>query len=65
MKPQQRKLPQQKNSEGLDRLRNDAKIDGAVAGRTHRDIEKQTGKKVISQENFIPQNAKSLTDFLE
>jgi hypothetical protein len=33
-------------------LKKDAKDGGAVAGRTRRDIEKQTGKPVISKENF-------------
>lgn len=46
-------ITQQKNSEGLDKLRSDAKIGGAVAGRTRKDIEKQTGKKVISKETTI------------
>lgn len=30
----------------------DAKDGGAVAGRTRKDIEKQTGKQMISKENF-------------
>ena len=49
-------ITQQKNSQGLDKLRSDAKIGGAVAGRTRKDIEKQTGKKVISKENFLSNN---------
>lgn len=47
-------ITQQKNSKGIARLRDDAKIGGAVAGRTRRDIEKQIGKRVVSQENFLP-----------
>lgn len=49
-------ITQHKNSQGLDKLRKDAHIGGAVAGRTRKDIEKQTGKKVVSQENFLPNN---------
>lgn len=49
-------ITQQKNSKGLDKLRDDAKIGGAVAGRTRKDIEKQTGKKVISKDNFLLHN---------
>ena len=49
-------ITQQKNSRGIDKLRDDAKIGGAVAGRTRKDIEKQTGKKVIAKENFLPSN---------
>lgn len=49
-------VTQQKNSEGLERLREDAKVGGAVAGRTRKDIEKQTGKKIVSKENFFVGN---------
>lgn len=60
-------ITQQKNSQGLDKLRSDAKIGGAVAGRTRKDIEKQTGKKVISKENFLlnNNNTKKLDDLSE
>lgn len=46
------KLSTEKDSQGFDALRNDAHIGGGVAGRTRKDIEQQTGKKVISKENF-------------
>jgi len=49
-------ITKEKNSEGMQKLRSDAKIGGAVAGRTRKDIEKQTGKKVRSEENFLPGN---------
>jgi len=49
-------ITQQKNSTGTEKLRNDAKIGGAVAGRTRKDIEQQTGKKVVSRKNFLPGN---------
>ena len=59
-------ITQQKNSRGLDKLRSDAKIGGAVAGRTRKDIQKQTGKKVISKENFLlNNNMKKLDDLSE
>ena len=41
-----------RNSKGLPRLSQDAKEGGQVAGRTRKDIETQTGKKVISRDNF-------------
>lgn len=41
-----------KNSKGLPALSKDAKEGGQVAGRTRKDIETQTGKKVISKENL-------------
>jgi len=49
-------LTQQKDSQGIEKLRSDAIIGGAVAGRTRKDIEKQTNKKVVSRENFLAEN---------
>lgn len=49
-------LTQQKDSTNFDTLRDDAKIGGAIAGRTRKDIESHTGKKIVSKENFLPQN---------
>lgn len=46
-------ITQQKDSQGIDKLRQDAQAGGAVAGRTRKDIEQQTGALVISQENFL------------
>ncbi len=46
-------ITQQKNSQGVEKLRNDAKLGGAVAGRTRKDIELQTGKKIVSKENHL------------
>ncbi len=45
------KLHQDRNSQGVELLRNDAKDGGAVAGRTGKDIEAQTKRKVITSEN--------------
>jgi len=47
------RLHKDRNSAGLPALRHDAKHGGAVAGRTRKDIERQTGKKVISRENYL------------
>ena len=44
-----------RNSKGLPELSLDAKEGGAVAGRTRKDIEEKTGKKVISKDNFKSQ----------
>lgn len=41
-----------RDSKGLSDLKKDAKEGGGVAGRTRKDIEIQTGKKVTSKENF-------------
>ncbi len=48
------KITQDRDSKGMPKLQKDAKDGGAVAGRTRRDIENQTGVKVISGENYLP-----------
>jgi prophage antirepressor-like protein len=45
-------LHRDRDSQGMQPLRRDAKDGGAVAGRTRKDIERQTGNPVISRENF-------------
>ncbi len=45
-------LHRDRNSLGMTPLKKDAKDGGAVAGRTRKDIEAQTGKPVISGKNF-------------
>ncbi|OIP60067.1 MAG: phage antirepressor protein [Candidatus Moranbacteria bacterium CG_4_9_14_3_um_filter_45_14] len=49
-----------RNSKGLPELSRDAKDGGQVAGRTRKDIERQTGKKVISRGNFKNKKQKTL-----
>jgi DNA-damage-inducible protein D len=46
------KLHRDRDSQGLDPLKKDAQEGGAVAGSTRRDIEKRSGKPVVSGENF-------------
>lgn len=45
-----------RDSRGFSPLKKDARDGGAVAGRTRKDIEKQSGKKVISGKNFLRTN---------
>jgi DNA-damage-inducible protein D len=45
-------LHRDRDSRSMEPLRKDAKDGGAVAGRTRKDIERQTGKPVISTGNF-------------
>jgi hypothetical protein len=47
------KLHADRSSLGFNSLRTDAKDGGAVAGRTRKDIEDQTKKKVVSPANFL------------
>jgi hypothetical protein len=49
------KITQDRDSQGLPKLKQDAKDGGAVAGRTRKDIELQSGKKVVTSNNFLPQ----------
>ena len=53
------KITQDRDSVGVPKLQKDAKDGGAVAGRTRKDIERQTGTKVISKKNFLKQISKS------
>ena len=46
------KLHRDRDSQGMEPLKKDATDGGAVAGRTRKDIEQQTGNPVISTENF-------------
>jgi len=48
------RITQDRDSQGMPKLQKDAQNGGAVAGRTRKDIEQQTGTKVISKENFLP-----------
>jgi prolyl-tRNA synthetase len=46
------KLHRDRESQGIDLLKQDAHEGGAVAGNTRRDIEKRSGKPVVTGENF-------------
>jgi hypothetical protein len=46
------KLHRDRDSQGFEPLKKDAKDGGAVAGRTRKDIESQSGTKVVSSSNF-------------
>ncbi|MHC1744986.1 MAG: BRO family protein [Syntrophobacteraceae bacterium] len=53
-------LHRDRDSQGMQPLRKAAKDGGAVAGRTRKDIERQTGKPVITPENFKPLTGRRL-----
>jgi hypothetical protein len=46
------KLHRDRDSKGIEPLKKDAQEGGAVAGSTRRDIEKRSGKPVVTGENF-------------
>ncbi len=47
------KITKDRDSQGMPRLRKDAQDGGAVAGRTRKDIERQSGTLVISADIFL------------
>ena len=47
------KITKDRNSKGFVPLKKDAKEGGNVAGRTRKDIEKQTGKAISNKDNFL------------
>jgi DNA-damage-inducible protein D len=47
------KLTRERDTQGFPGLRKDAQEGGAVAGRTRKDIEKQSGTPVVSGDNFL------------
>ncbi len=47
------RITQDKDSRGFPDLRGDAAVGGSVARRTRLDIESQTGKKVVTENNFL------------
>lgn len=52
------KITQERDSKGMPKLKRDAKDGGSVAGRTRRDIERQTGTTIASKENYLPEQRK-------
>jgi hypothetical protein len=48
------KLHRDRDSQGIEPLKKDAKDGGAVAGRTRKDIEQQSGQPVVSRSNYLP-----------
>lgn len=54
------KIHKDRNSQSFPKLKKDAKDDGDIAGRTRKDIEKVSGKKVISPSNHYLEKRKQL-----
>ncbi len=47
------RLSQDRDSKGFPKLQKDAKDGGAIAGRTRKDIETKTSKRVSTKKNFL------------
>lgn len=58
------KLHRDRDTKGFEPLKKDAQEGGAVAGSTRKDIEKRSGKPVVSNENFKPLTEKQKKDVL-
>ncbi len=43
------------NSQGLKKLKSDAKAGGAIAGSARKQLEKRLGRSVVSKENYLPE----------
>ena len=50
------KITKDRDSKGFPKLKKDAHDGGAVAGRTRKDIEKQSGKRIVSKNNYLPKD---------
>jgi len=46
------------DAQGFDENRNAAKQGGDVAGRARKDLESRTKRKVVSSENYLPEQKK-------
>lgn len=49
-----RQIAQEDQAEGFNQNAHSAKKGGAIAGNARKQLEQQTGKRVVSQENFLP-----------
>lgn len=51
-------LTQRRDSKGIGKLKHDAKEGGEVAGSARKDVERRTGVKVVTKQNYLPKNKK-------
>ena len=52
-----------KDSQGLPRLKDDARVGGQIAGTARKQIERKIGRSVVSKNNFLQnKNRKKLTE---
>ena len=47
-----------RESQGLPKLRDDAMVGGQIAGTARKQIERKTGRSIISKDNFLPNKHK-------
>src|SRR4030043_837072 len=47
-----------RDSKGLPKLKDDARAGGQIAGTARKQIERKTGRSIVSKDNFLPNNDK-------
>ena len=47
-----------RESQGLPKLKDDASAGGQIAGTARKQIERKTGRPIISKDNFLPNKDK-------
>ena len=52
------RITQTRDSKGMQKLKNDAKDGGTIAGNTRKEIEKKIGTKVATKENYLEKTEK-------
>ncbi len=53
-----------KDTKGVPRLKDDARVGGSVAGSARKQIERKIGRKIVSKSNFLKQqNIKKLKNW--
>ena len=48
------------NSKGINKLKDDAKVGGGIAGNARKELEKKLNRSVVSKQNYLPKKLKQL-----
>jgi hypothetical protein len=51
-------IHRQENSDGVPKLKQDARRGGRVAGNARKELEKELGRSIVSKENYLPRARK-------
>ena len=52
-------IHRQENSTGMPKLKSDANRGGKIAGVARNELEKELGRSVVSNENYLPKSRKN------
>lgn len=52
-------IHRQENSDGVPKLKQDARRGGRVAGNARKELEKELGRPIVSKENYLPPSRKN------